>query len=191
VQSLASDTHSQCVLGVSAARAGHSHATIADSAARAGAAIGLLIQSLASDAHSQAERTYSAVQLVKSLASDAQSAAQQTYSRVLLTASLASDTHSQAARTYSAVQAGLAAIVLTAAERNAIADAHLDRADAIETGVTPRQAHRLEVAAAAGVTSGMATAAPLVKNPAGTKTRVTAVADVDGNRTSITLTDLT
>ena len=74
---------------------------------------------------------------------------------------------------------------------NAAADAHLDRANAIETGVTPRQAHRLEVAAAAGVTSGMATATPLVKNPAGTKTRVTATADVDGNRTAITLTDLT
>jgi hypothetical protein len=89
--------------------------------------------------------------------------------------------------------AGTLALVtaLSGTERDAIADAHLDRANGIETGVTPRQAHRLEVAAAAGVTSGMATATPLVKNPAGTKTRVTATADADGNRTNIVLTDLT
>jgi hypothetical protein len=74
---------------------------------------------------------------------------------------------------------------------NVIADALLDRANAIETGVTPRQAMKVGLGADAGVTAGMATATALVKNPAGTKTRVTATTDADGNRTAITLTDLT
>jgi hypothetical protein len=72
-----------------------------------------------------------------------------------------------------------------------IADAYLDRANAIETGITPRQAHRIEVAGAAGVVSGADTTTVLVKNPAGAKTRVTATVDADGNRSAITLTDLT
>jgi hypothetical protein len=72
-----------------------------------------------------------------------------------------------------------------------LADALLDRANAIETDVTPRQAIKVGLGANAGVVSGAATTTVLVKNPAGTKTRVTATVDADGNRSAITLTDLT
>ena len=74
---------------------------------------------------------------------------------------------------------------------NAIADAYLDRTDAIQTGVTPRQAHRIEIAGAgAGVLSGAATTTVILQNSAGTKTRVTATVDANGNRSAITMGDL-
>lgn len=82
-------------------------------------------------------------------------------------------------------------IALTAAERNAIADAHLDRADAIEVGLTPRQAHRLEAAAAAGKLSGAASTSVVIRNAvADSKNRISATVDADGNRSAITV-DLT
>jgi len=81
--------------------------------------------------------------------------------------------------------------VLSASERNAMADALLDRADAIETGLTPRQAHRLEVAAAAGKLSGAATTTVVIRNAvADSKARLTATVTADGDRTAIT-TDVT
>ena len=84
-----------------------------------------------------------------------------------------------------------AAKTLTVAERTSIADAHLDRADAIETGLTPRQAHRLEVAAAAGKLAGAATTTVTVRNAiADSKNRITATVDADGNRTAVS-TDVT
>ena len=86
---------------------------------------------------------------------------------------------------------GIDAAALATDAVNKIADAHLDRVDAIDTGVTPRKAHRLEVAAAAGQVSGNPTTTVLLKNPAGSKVRVTATVDGDGNRSAITLTDLT
>ncbi len=66
------------------------------------------------------------------------------------------------------------------------ADALLDRADAIETGLTLRQAHRLEAAAAAGKLSGAATTTVVIRNAVqDSKARVTATVDSDGNRTAI------
>jgi len=79
---------------------------------------------------------------------------------------------------------------LTAAERNGIADAYLDRADAIETGITPRLAERYIAAACAGLLSGSQTATEVFKgigqSSAGT-TRITATVDSSGNRSAITL----
>lgn len=80
---------------------------------------------------------------------------------------------------------------LSATERNAIADAHLDRADGVETGLTPRQTHRLNAAALAGKLSGAATATVTIRNAvADSKARITATVDADGNRSAVT-TDVT
>lgn len=78
--------------------------------------------------------------------------------------------------------------VPTAAENAA---AYLDLANGIETGLTPRQAQRLLVAAAAGKLSGAATTTIVIRNAvADSKDRITATVDADGNRSAITL-DLT
>lgn len=83
------------------------------------------------------------------------------------------------------------AMTLTSGERDSIADAHLDRADAIETGLTPRQAMRLGAAADAGEVAGAATTTVEISNAvANDKVRITATVDSDGNRTAVT-TDLT
>lgn len=80
---------------------------------------------------------------------------------------------------------------LTSGERTSIADAYLDRADAIEVGMTPRQAHRLEAAASAGVLSGAATTTVTINNAiANSKARITATVDANGNRSAVT-TDVT
>ncbi len=74
---------------------------------------------------------------------------------------------------------------------NEIADGLLDRAAGIETGLTPRQALRLNSAALAGVLSGAATTEILIRNAvANAKTRITATVDADGNRTAV-VTDVT
>lgn len=74
---------------------------------------------------------------------------------------------------------------------NAGIDAILDRADAIEVGLTPRQALRLGAAADAGVLAGAATSSVTIKNAvANSKTRITATVDSDGNRSVVT-TDVT
>jgi hypothetical protein len=71
------------------------------------------------------------------------------------------------------------------------ADALLDRADAIEVGLTPRQAQRLQAAAAAGKLSGAATPVVVIRNAvADSKARITATVTADGDRTVIT-TDVT
>jgi hypothetical protein len=83
------------------------------------------------------------------------------------------------------------ALHLTAAERNAIADALLDRANSIETGVTLRQAQRLELAALAGKISGAGGTLVTIRNAvADSKDRIVATVDVNGDRTAIT-TDMT
>lgn len=83
------------------------------------------------------------------------------------------------------------AMTLTAGERTAIADAHLDRADGIEVGLTPRGAHRLEAAAAAAKLAGAGTDTVTLRNAvADSKVRITATVDEDGNRTAVT-TDVT
>ena len=74
---------------------------------------------------------------------------------------------------------------------NEIADALLDRANAIETGLTLRQAMRLIAAADAAKLSGAATATVVIRNAvADSKDRITATVDADGNRSAITY-DLT
>lgn len=69
---------------------------------------------------------------------------------------------------------------------NAIADAYLDRADAIEVGLTPRGSMRLGAAADAGKVSGAGTANVAIRNVGDTKTRISATVDEDGNRTAVT-----
>lgn len=79
------------------------------------------------------------------------------------------------------------AMTLTAGERDSIAAALLDLANAIETGLTPRGALRLLASAIAGLLSGAATATITTRNAvADTKARITATVDVDGNRSAIT-----
>lgn len=73
------------------------------------------------------------------------------------------------------------------AAKNAIADSLLDRASAIETGLTPRQALRLVAAGDGGVTAGMGTASPTIKGAGVATVRVSATTDSDGNRTAVTL----
>lgn len=75
---------------------------------------------------------------------------------------------------------------LTSAERNSIADAYLDRADAIETGLTPRLAHRYVASAAAGKVSGAGTGTETFKAAVeGSTTRLVVTVDSSGNRTGI------
>jgi hypothetical protein len=82
-----------------------------------------------------------------------------------------------------------AALATSAA--NEIADAFLDRADAIETGLTIRGAFRLNSAALAGVLSGAATTTVTINNAvANTKARLTATVDANGNRSAVS-TDVT
>jgi hypothetical protein len=70
---------------------------------------------------------------------------------------------------------------------NQNADALLDRTAGVETGVTLRQAQRVQLASAAGKLSGAASALVKIRDTADTKDRVTAVVDADGNRTTVTL----
>jgi hypothetical protein len=78
------------------------------------------------------------------------------------------------------------AMTLTAGERNAVADALLDRADGVETGVTVRQSLRLANAANGGKTNGGGTSTFNVRDLADTKNRVVATVDADGNRSVVT-----
>jgi hypothetical protein len=80
-------------------------------------------------------------------------------------------------------------VALSAATENAIADAHLDRVNGIEAGLTPRQAQRLQTAFAAGVVAG-APNGPITIAAAGNPgtMRISATVTIDGNRTAVTLT---
>jgi hypothetical protein len=80
-----------------------------------------------------------------------------------------------------------AAMTLTTGERASIAAALLDLVDAIESGISPRAALRIILASAAGELEGAATDTVTISNPAGTKTRITATTDEDGNRSAITV----
>lgn len=80
---------------------------------------------------------------------------------------------------------------LSSAGNDAAADALLDRADAVEVGLTPRQEMRLTAAASAGVVAGAATTNVTIRNAvADSKVRIDATVDADGNRTAVT-TDVT
>ncbi len=86
------------------------------------------------------------------------------------------------------IKTNLDAVVSTAPPTaNTNADALLDRANAIETGVTPRGALRLIAAAEAGKTSGMDTGSPVIRAVGDAKTRITATTDANGNRTAVTV----
>lgn len=65
----------------------------------------------------------------------------------------------------------------------------LTQADGVETGYTLQDAMRLLLAGDAGDVSGAPAGPILIKNPDGTKTRITATVDGQGNRT-ITARDL-
>lgn len=82
------------------------------------------------------------------------------------------------------------AMTLTSGERNSTADALLDRADGIETSLTPRGALRLLSAAEAGKLSGAATTTVTIRNVGDSKDRITATVDANGNRSAVT-TDAT
>lgn len=68
------------------------------------------------------------------------------------------------------------------------ADALLDRPDAIETGLTLRQAHRLQAAAAAGRVLGADTTTVTIRNAVADDTdRIVATVDAAGNRVAVVL----
>lgn len=80
---------------------------------------------------------------------------------------------------------------LTSGERDAVAAALLDLVDGIETGLTPRQALRVALAALAGKVSGASGTTVTFRNAAAdSKDRIVATVDSDGNRSAVTL-DLT
>lgn len=84
-----------------------------------------------------------------------------------------------------------AAGTLTSGERNAIADAYLDRVDAIETGIAPRGTLRLLLAALVGKLSGASGTTVTIRNVGDTKNRiVTTVVQGVGDRTGV-VTDIT
>lgn len=76
---------------------------------------------------------------------------------------------------------------LSAAGNNAAADALLDRANAIETGITLRQAERVILSATAGKSDGFPGNPVHYRDTSDTKDRITATTDADGNRTAVTL----
>lgn len=69
---------------------------------------------------------------------------------------------------------------------NANADALLDRAAGVETGLTVRQFSRLVAAVLLGKASGMATTTATFRDTGDTKDRIVATVDSSGNRTAIT-----
>lgn len=81
----------------------------------------------------------------------------------------------------------ISASLLASDAANEIADALLDRADAIETGETLRMAVRHTVSAVAGVLSGAATTSIVIKGAGVATTRISATVDADGNRSAVTL----
>lgn len=81
--------------------------------------------------------------------------------------------------------AGTAYATALAAEVDAVWDEQVDGT------VTARQSMRLHNAALAGQAEGLATTTALYKNRDGSKTRITATVDANGNRTAVTYTDVT
>lgn len=102
-----------------------------------------------------------------------------------LSADAAANVAAIIARLPAALVGGKMDAVLSAGERNAIATALLDLADAIDTGYTPRAALRLMAGAAAGEVSGVQTGSPVFKSLDGSKDRIAATVDTNNNRTSV------
>lgn len=83
--------------------------------------------------------------------------------------------------------ADLAADIAAVPTANENADGVLDRANAIETGLTFRQAQRLIASSVAGKLSGGATTTIITREAVNdSKARITATVDSDGNRSAIT-----
>lgn len=82
------------------------------------------------------------------------------------------------------------AMALTTSERNSVADAYLDRANAIETNITPRQLQRLIMAILSGK-STETTGTYVLKRADGNTTAVTITHDANGQRTGVTIGTLT
>lgn len=89
--------------------------------------------------------------------------------------------HSLEARAGRAVEA-----VLSAHERNALADAWLDREQGVEPGESPRQTLRLLRAICLGPTQGFPDGPLVFRDPTNTHDRVRAIVDIHGNRQQIT-----
>ncbi|MER8464176.1 hypothetical protein [Mesorhizobium sp. M1396] len=70
---------------------------------------------------------------------------------------------------------------------NANADALLDRAAGVETGLTVRQGLRLFAAALLGKANGLGTGTAIFRDTNDTKNRINASVDADGNRLSVNL----
>lgn len=66
------------------------------------------------------------------------------------------------------------------------ATATLEKTDGIETSWSLQQSLRVILGVLAGVTTGMGTTAAVLRNPANTKSRVSATVDASGNRSAIT-----
>jgi hypothetical protein len=83
----------------------------------------------------------------------------------------------------SAIIAAIAAVSAPTANENA--DALLDRAAGVETGLTFRQAMRLIAAVLLGKASGMSSTTAVFRDTNDTKDRIQATVDADGNRSSV------
>ncbi len=79
------------------------------------------------------------------------------------------------------------AMTLTAGERTSVATALLDLANAVETGITTREALRAMLAVLAGKVSGMDSNVPVFRSADDTANRVSATTDSSGNRSAVTL----
>lgn len=88
---------------------------------------------------------------------------------------------------YESIGTNKTGYALTSTERDAIADAHLDRTNGIETSWTPRMAQRVMFSALAGKLSGAATTSIAIRDVGDTKDRIAATVDSNGNRTAVTL----
>lgn len=78
-------------------------------------------------------------------------------------------------------------LALDPSERTSIANANLDQANGIETGVTPRQAIRGLARTQLSKTNGFGGPNPIIRDLADTKDAVTATCDAVGNRSAVTV----
>lgn len=85
--------------------------------------------------------------------------------------------------TFGEIATEIAALPNAAANAAAL----LDLSNGIETSITPRQALRLILAAAAGKLSGAATTTVVIRNVGDTKDRITATVSSEGNRTAVSV----
>lgn len=87
------------------------------------------------------------------------------------------------AGSFGEIASEIAALPTAAANAAAL----LDLSNGIETSITPRQALRLILAAAAGKLSGAATTTVVIRNVGDTKDRITATVSSEGNRTAVSV----